>query len=135
MSLIAFYPEIKHAHIGLALASGALFALRGAGVLAGMRWPRRAAVRHASYIIDTGLLAAALMLLAILPGGLYANGWLAAKLALLVVYVVLGVYAMRRARSRIGRALCYVAALATFSMIYGIARAHHPLGPLQGLLG
>lgn len=133
--MIAFYPEIKHAHIGLALASGALFAVRGAGVLAGMRWPRRAAVRHASYIIDTGLLAAALMLLAILPGGLYANGWLAAKLVLVVVYVVLGVFAMRRARSRGGRLAAYLAALAAFALIYGIARAHHPLGPLQGLMG
>ena len=128
-----FYPHIKHAHIGLALVSVAVFALRGAAVQVGMRWPRRKPVRLASYAIDTGLLAAGLWLVAILPGGFFANGWLTAKLALLVVYVVLGVFAMRRARSRIGRALCYVAALATFAMIYGIARAHHPLGYLYGL--
>ena len=127
-----FYPHIKHAHIGLALVSVALFALRGAAVQVGMRWPRRKPVRLASYAIDTGLLAAGLWLVAILPGGFFANGWLAAKLVLLVVYVALGVFAMRRARSRIGRALCYVAALATFAMIYGIARAHHPLGYLYG---
>ena len=133
--MIEFYPQIKHAHIGLVMVSVALFALRGAAVQAGMRWPRARPVRLASYAIDTGLLAAGLWLVAILPGGFFANGWLTAKLVLLVVYVVLGVFAMRRARSRIGRALCYVAALATFSMIYGIARAHHPLGPLQGLLG
>lgn len=131
--MIEFYPQIKHAHIGLALVSGALFALRGAGALAGMRWPRWAPVRWTSYGIDTALLTAALMLLTILPGGLYANGWLTAKLVLLVVYVVLGVYALRRARSRAGRAVCYLAALATFAMIYGIARAHHPLGYLYGL--
>ncbi|NLB58035.1 MAG: SirB2 family protein [Gammaproteobacteria bacterium] len=133
--MIELYPQIKHAHIGLVMVSVALFALRGAAVQAGMRWPRARPVRLASYAIDTGLLAAGLWLVAILPGGFFANGWLTAKLVLLVVYVVLGVFAMRRARSRIGRALCYVAALATFSMIYGIARAHHPLGPLQGLLG
>ena len=133
--MIEFYPQIKHAHIGLVMVSVALFALRGAAVQAGMRWPRARPVRLASYAIDTGLLAAGLWLVAILPGGFFANGWLTAKLVLLVAYVVLGVFAMRRARSRIGRALCYVAALATFSMIYGIARAHHPLGPLQGLLG
>ena len=133
--MIELYPQIKHAHIGLVMVSVALFALRGAAVQAGMRWPRARPVRLASYAIDTGLLAAGLWLVAILPGGFFANGWLTAKLVLLVVYVVLGVFAMRRARSRIGRALCYVAALATFAMIYGIARAHHPLGPLQGLLG
>ena len=133
--MIELYPQIKHAHIGLVMVSVALFALRGAAVQVGMRWPRSKPVRLASYAIDTGLLAAGLWLVAILPGGFFANGWLTAKLVLLVAYVVLGVFAMRRARSRIGRALCYVAALATFSMIYGIARAHHPLGPLQGLLG
>ena len=133
--MIELYPQIKHAHIGLVMVSVALFALRGAAVQAGMRWPRARPVRLASYAIDTGLLAAGLWLVAILPGGFFANGWLTAKLVLLVAYVVLGVFAMRRARSRAGRALCYVAALATFAMIYGIARAHHPLGPLQGLLG
>ena len=133
--MIEFYPQIKHAHIGLALLSGALFALRGAGALAGMRWPRWAPLRWTSYAIDTALLTAALMLLTILPSGLYANGWLTAKLALLVAYVVLGVFAMRRARTRAGRAVCYVAALATFGMIYSIARAHHPLGLFYGLLG
>ena len=133
--MIEFYPQVKHAHVGLALASGALFALRGAGVLAGMRWPRRVAVRYASYAIDTALLAAALVLLAILPGGMYANGWLAVKLVLIVAYVALGVFALRRARSRGGRVACYLAALATFAMVYGIARAHHPLGYLYGLFG
>ena len=133
--MIELYPQIKHAHIGLVMGSVALCARRGAAVQAGMRWPRARPVRLASYAIDTGLLAAGLWLVAILPGGFFANGWLTAKLVLLVVYVVLGVFAMRRARSRSGRALCYVAALATFSMIYGIARAHHPLGPLQGRLG
>jgi len=133
--MLEFYPQIKHAHIGLALTSGALFALRGAGVLAGMRWPQAAAVRIASYTIDTALLTAALMLLGILPGALYANGWLVAKLALLVVYVVLGVFALRRASSRSARAVFYICALAVFGMIYSIARAHHPLGFLYWLIG
>ncbi|MBP6798292.1 MAG: SirB2 family protein, partial [Luteimonas sp.] len=66
--------------------------------------------------------------LTILPGALYANGWLAMKLALLVVYVVLGVFALRRGRTRRARALCYVAALLVFAQMYFIARTHHPLG-------
>lgn len=132
--MIEFYPQIKHAHIGLALASGTLFALRGAAALAGMRWPQHAVVRWASYTVDTALLTAAMMLLTILPGALYANGWLAAKLSLLVVYVVLGSFALKRARTRTARAVCYAAALATFGAIYTIARAHHPLGLLAPLL-
>ncbi|TWT21658.1 SirB2 family protein [Luteimonas wenzhouensis] len=126
--MIEFYPQIKHAHIGLALLSGALFALRGALLLGGLRWPNAAPVRYLSYAIDTALLTAAMMLLTILPGALYANGWLAVKVALIVAYVVLGVFALRRGRSRGVRALCYLLALLVFAQVYCIARAHHPLG-------
>lgn len=133
--MIEFYPQIKLAHIGLALSSGMLFALRGAGVLAGMRWPNWASVRMTSYALDTALLTAALMLLAILPGAMYANGWLAAKLVLLVVYIGFGMMAVRRARSLAARAGFYVAALLTFGMVYSIARAHHPWGVLARFIG
>lgn len=133
--MIEFYPQIKSAHIGLAFASGALFALRGAGVLGGWRWPMTWPLRWGSYAIDTALLTAALMLLTILPWGLFANGWLVVKLALLVVYIVLGTFALRRARQRRVRAICYVAALATYLWVVSIARTHQPLGLLQPLAG
>ncbi|MCE7033115.1 SirB2 family protein [Lysobacter sp. GX 14042] len=133
--MIEFYPQIKHAHIALALLSGTVFAIRGLSAIAGMRWPHWTAVRITSYIIDTGLLTAALMLLSILPGAFFANGWLTTKLVLLVVYVGLGVFAMRRGRPRAVRIGCYIGALAVFGFVYTIARAHHPLGILYGALG
>ena len=126
--MIEFYPQIKMIHVFLALSSGAIFALRGAGVLANMRWPHWLVVRWTSYAVDTSLLTAALMLLTILPGAMFSNGWLTVKVVLLVVYIVLGAFAIKRARSRATKAICYVAALATFGVVYSIARAHHPLG-------
>src|SRR3546814_7307688 len=72
--MIEFYPQIKLAHVFLALCSGAIFALRGAGVLANMRWPHLAPIRWTSYTVDTCLLTAALMLLTVLPGALFSNG-------------------------------------------------------------
>lgn len=132
--MIEYYLQIKHAHIGLALASGGLFALRGAAALAGMRWPLAAPVRYLSYTIDTALLTAALMLLAVLQLNPFTTGWLVVKLLLLVAYIMLGVLALKRARTRTGRALCLAAALAVFGFMYSVARAHHPLGFLQGLL-
>jgi uncharacterized membrane protein SirB2 len=126
--MIEFYPQIKQFHVHLAVLSGSLFALRGAFALAGARWPQTLPVKWLSYSIDTALLTAALMLLTVLPWSMFANGWLSTKLALLVVYVVLGVLAMRPARTRRARALYYAAALFAFASIYGIARAHHPLG-------
>lgn len=129
--MIEFYAQIKGFHILAALLSGSLFALRGGFALAGARWPNAAPVRWTSYAIDTALLTAALMLLTILPGAMFANGWLYVKLAFLFGYVVLGVFALRRARTRRGQALCFAAALIAFAGIYATARSHDPAGFLR----
>jgi uncharacterized membrane protein SirB2 len=131
--MIEFYPQIKSVHVAMVIASGLLFALRGAAVLAGARWAMAAPLRYLSYTIDTVLLTAALMLLTVLKLNPFVVPWLAVKLTLLVAYVVLGSLALKRARSRRSRAAFYVAALATFGFMYFVARAHNPLGPLQGL--
>jgi uncharacterized membrane protein SirB2 len=126
--MIAFYAQIKAFHIFVALLSGSLFALRGAFALGGARWPNAAPVRFTSYAIDTALLTAALMLLTILPGAVFANGWLAVKLVLLVGYVVLGVFALRRAKTQRGRVLSFAGALLLFAGMYATARSHDPMG-------
>jgi uncharacterized membrane protein SirB2 len=126
--MIEFYPQIRFVHILAISMSGSLFALRGLGMLAGARWPQAFVVRYLSYTIDTVLLTAALMLVAILPAAMFANHWLTVKLVLVAAYVVLGVFALRRGRSRAIRTTCYVAALLVFATIVGIARMHHPLG-------
>ena len=134
--LIAFYPQIKWVHIATVCASGSLFALRGALVQAGIpRWAMASPVRYLSYTIDTILLTAALMLLTILPGAMFANGWLTTKLVLVVVYVGLGTFALKRGRTPRIRTICFIAALLVFVTIIGIALAHHPLGWLLRWLG
>ncbi|MBA2078282.1 MAG: hypothetical protein BGP10_05025 [Rhodanobacter sp. 68-29] len=133
--MLEFYPQIKWVHIACVLASGLLFALRGLLVQAGhagaAQW---APLRYLSYSIDTTLLTAALMLLSILPHGLYANGWLTTKLTLLVAYVAMGTLALKRGRTPRARRIFYVAALATYVYMLGVARMHHPLGWLHGWL-
>lgn len=133
--MIEFYPQIKQFHIFIAMLSGTLFALRGAFVLAGARWPQALPVKWLSYAVDTSLLTAALMLLTILPWAMFANGWLLVKIVLIVVYVVLGVMAMRPQRNRRSRAIYYVLALLTFVAIYVTARTHNPLGALAWITG
>ncbi|WP_454571876.1 SirB2 family protein [Pseudoxanthomonas beigongshangi] len=128
--MITFYPDIKLVHIGAALTSGLLFALRGLGVSLGMRWPRVAPLRYLGYTVDTVLLTAAMMLLTILPAGLFANGWLIAKVGFILAYVVLGVLAFQPARGKVSRVVLYAAALLCFLQVYGIARTHHPMGLL-----
>jgi uncharacterized membrane protein SirB2 len=134
-TMFEFYPQIKWVHIACVLASGSLFALRGLLVQLGHAGAAQATpLRLLSYSIDTALLTAALMLLTILPGAMFANGWLTTKLILLVAYVVLGTLALKRGRTPRTRQLCYFAALATYAFMLGVARMHHPLGWLHGRL-
>lgn len=132
--MIEYYGELRLAHVAAAMASGALFLLRGLLVQAGRgAWALAPVPRYLSYAIDTTLLTAALMLFAILPSQAFSNGWLAAKLALLPLYIGLGWGALR-AQSRARRLGFLAGAVAAFSAMVGIARAHDPLGPLAPLL-
>jgi uncharacterized membrane protein SirB2 len=133
--MIEFYPQIKWVHVAAVICSGSLFLLRGALVQIGRgAWARSAPLRWVSVTIDSILLTAALMLFTLLPGALFANGWLLTKLALLIVYIALGVLALRASASPRVRAMCFAGALAVFATMFSIARAHHPLGWLQGWL-
>jgi len=133
--VIEFYLQIKWVHVASVVASVALFALRGGLVLAGReKLAHWLPLRWASWAIDTVLLSAALMLLTILPDGVFANHWLSVKLALLVAYIVLGSLALRRARTPAMRAGGFAAALVVVGLMFSIARSHDPLGFLR-LLG
>jgi len=133
MDMIEFYPQIKWVHVAAVICSGSLFALRGAGVLAGARWPMWPPLRYLTYTVDTVLLTAALMLVTIVHQYPFVNSWLTAKVCLLVVYIALGTFALKRARQRRTRAWCYAAALAVFLFIVSIARAHSPWGIVEHL--
>lgn len=126
--MIEFYPQIKSVHIAAVLASGLLFLLRGAALHAGMRWSMAAPLRYLSYIIDTTLLTAALMLATILHQYPFVHAWLTVKVLLLLVYIVLGSFALKRGATRKIRVLCWLAALLVYAFIIGVARSHHPAG-------
>lgn len=134
--MIEYYPQIKLVHIAAVLISGTLFFLRGLLVLNGKQvWALAMPVRYLSYTIDTVLLTAALMLFSILPGAMFSNGWLTAKLALLVAYIALGSFALKRATNPNAKRVVFVFALVTYGAMVSIARAHHPLGALRNGFG
>jgi uncharacterized membrane protein SirB2 len=124
----AFYLEIRTVHIAAVLTSGALFFLRAlAWNFAGARWTMAWPLRALSWTVDTVLLTAALMLMTIIHQDPIKDAWLTVKLSLLVVYIVLGYFALR-ARSPRNRLICLIGAVMTFGYIYTVARAHSPLG-------
>lgn len=126
--MLEFYPQIRDVHIAAILLSGGWFALRALAILAGLRWPRALAARVLGWTIDATLLTAATMLWSILPGELFANGWLTAKLVFVAIYLAAGWSSLQpRAMRSCTLALAGTAALA-WVLAYGIARSHDPWG-------
>src|SRR5689334_3046589 len=126
--MIEFYVQIKLVHVTAVILSGLLFAVRGSCQLLGARWTMAAPLRYLSYAIDTTLLTAALMLATILHQYPFVHAWLTVKVLLLVVYVILGSFALKRGRTRKAQFWFFLAALAVYLFIISVARAHHPLG-------
>lgn len=129
-TLLDHYLTIRNTHIGLVSASGAWFAARGLAVLAGAAWPMAAWARRLSVAIDVLLLTAGITLWNLLGLNPARDHWLGAKLALLLLYIMLGSLALKRAHTRGQKALCLLAALAVFGVMVTVARSHHPLGIL-----
>ena len=122
------YLTVKLIHQSAVALSVAGFAVRGAAALAGARWVNGRAARTLPHLVDSVLLLSALMLawmLRLTPGG---APWLAAKIAGLLAYIVLGVVALRPGRSRTVRAAAWVAALVVVGWIVSVAVTKSPLG-------
>jgi len=122
------YPALLQLHLGCVSASVALFAARGLGVMTLHAWPMRPFWRHLSVVIDVLLLAAGASLWALLGLHPVRNAWLGVKLVLLVVYIVLGSYALKRGRTRAQRLVFFIAALGVVLSMAGIALAHDAAG-------
>ncbi len=125
---LAWVPPIRQAHLALVVVSGLLFSLRGAGVLAGARWPLHRWLRAGSVVVDTLLLMAGATLWTLLQLHPLREHWLGVKLVLLVLYIALGSWALQRAASTAARAAFFIAALTVFATLFSIGWTRHPLG-------
>ncbi len=128
------YAQIRLAHVICVCCSGGLFALRGLLATARVPWANHRILRRLSYTIDSCLLAAAVMLVAILHQYPLVNGWLTVQVLLLVPYVALGWYALHRARTQAVRITTFVSALLIFLFIASVARWHDPAGIFHWLV-
>jgi uncharacterized membrane protein SirB2 len=62
----------------------------------------------------------------------FSTGWLTMKVVLLVVYIVLGSYAIKRGRTKAIRVSAFSAALLVLAFLVSVARAHQRFGVFAG---
>ena len=104
------YLVLKYLHVGAAIVSYCLFFLRGIWMLTDSPLLARRWVRIVPHVNDTVLLIAALWLTTVIGQYPGTSGWLTAKVAGLIVYVLLGMLALRHGRTKRVRAAAWVAA-------------------------
>ena len=122
------YATVKLIHQGAVAVSFTGFFARGLGSLSGARWVRERAARTLPHIVDTVLLVSAIALAWMLRLSPLQAPWLLAKIVGLVLYIALGMLALRPGRPDAVRVGAFVAALATFGYIVSVALSKDPAG-------
>ena len=122
----------KLLHQSAAALSISGFVARGLGSFAQAAWVRHRFARTAPHVVDTLLLLSALVMAWTLRATPSNAPWLVAKIAGLLLYIGLGMLALRPGRPLALRIAAWVAALAVFGWIVSVALTKQPLGLLAG---
>ena len=124
----AYYLPLRNLHIACAVASIVLFVLRHVLTLRNVDWRKSIALRVMPHVVDSVLLVSAILLTIIIGQYPFVNSWLTVKVVALVVYIVLGIQALKRERSQLARRVTFMAAVIVFGFIVTVARTHSPAG-------
>jgi uncharacterized membrane protein SirB2 len=122
------YAAVKQLHLATVVLSWALFFLRGVWMIS--ESPRLQArwVRVVPHVNDTILLVAGVYLATVV--GL--QPWIVAKLVALVAYILIGMVAITRGRTKSVRVAAWVAAQCVFLYIVAVALRKDPLPLVLG---
>ena len=121
------FATLKTIHITTVVLTASLFLLRGYWMFSGSAWLHRPVIRVAPHVNDTILFFSALGMAHLIGQYPFVNGWLTAKFLALILYIVLGHIALKRARSTVQRAVAFTAALLTLAYIVGVALCRNPM--------
>jgi uncharacterized membrane protein SirB2 len=119
--------EIKILHLSSVVLSYSLFFMRGIWVLRASPIMQQRWVKIAPHLIDTVLLGSAITLAVMLGISPLSAPWLAAKICALLIYIVLGSFALKRAKAREAKLAFWLSAQAVFFYIVLTAWAHDPM--------
>lgn len=121
---------LNMAHVSSALLSISGFALRGYWMLTDNPLLQRRLTRVLPHIIDTLLLGSAIGMLFLWQTTPLQLPWLIAKIVGLLLYIGLGMVALRFGKTRRQRATAFALALLVAAYILAVAYSKSPLGLL-----
>lgn len=115
------YFAIKHLHVTCVVLSAAGFLLRGLWMITGSPLLRHRLSRVLPHIVDSLLLLSAITLAVMIQQYPFAAGWVTAKVAGLLAYILLGTIALKRGRTRGIRITAFAGALLVYAWIVSVA--------------
>lgn len=119
------YMVLKHLHMTAAGLSILFFIIRAYWSVSGSACLQHRFVRITPHVIDTVLLVCGLALAGML-GAAANQPWLITKIVLLIVYIVVGSYAIKRGKTAFSRGVAALIAIAIFAYIVGVAIYRSP---------
>jgi len=119
---------IKLIHVICVILSFTGFFIRGIWMLKTSPLLQRRWVKTTPHIIDTLLLASAVILAVQMRLSPFEQPWLLAKIIALVLYIWLGMVALRFGRSKRTRMLAWLSGLVTIAYIASVAVSKSVLG-------
>jgi uncharacterized membrane protein SirB2 len=128
VTLVAF---LKLIHVSCAFASIAGFGLRGYWMAGDNPLLQHPVAKVLPHVIDTLLLGSALTLLIVLHLSPVAQPWLSAKIIALLLYIGLGMVALRVGRSKKIKVSACLLALLMAGYMVSVAYSKNPWGILQ----
>lgn len=121
------YALLKMIHIGSVIVSYTLFFLRGVWLLQDSENLRRRWVKILPHVVDTILLTSAVALAIIIQQNPLEHSWLTAKVIGLLLYIALGMIAMRLGKTRQMKIIAWIAAQCVFVYIVLVALTKNPV--------
>lgn len=121
------YLALKYVHVGCVVISYVLFFARGVWMMHEPSLLARRWVKITPHVVDTLLLASAIALAVMIRQYPFTVPWLTAKVTGLVIYIVLGMIALKRGKTKRARVTAWIAAQAIFFYVVAVALTRDPL--------
>jgi len=120
------YAVLKMIHITSIIVSYLFFFLRGVWLIQDSQNLRQRWVKILPHVVDTILLTSAIALAIIIQQNPLSDSWLTAKVIGLLLYIGLGMIAMRFGKTRRIKIIAWIAAQCVFAYIVLVALTKNP---------
>ena len=120
------YLAVKNVHVTCVILSYLFFFVRGVWMMHDSPLLTQSVVKILPHVVDTVLLASAIAMAIMIRQYPFTAPWLTAKLFGLVVYIGLGMMALRRGRTKGARISAWIAAQLVFFYIVAVAVTKRP---------